>query len=226
MAVEQLLDEPVPDARAVPAGDPLRAEPDPLASRLARHVGARPRRDLDLLVLLPRARQGARPVRVLLRAADAHALLPGRRRVRGHPRRLGPQDARVRRRHGAARRAVRGAARPQRDLPPAHQGHRHRRRRAAARAGRHRTAAARRRQPVGPAQGRRPTARTTTSTSRSRSAPSATATTATACGSPRSRSRARSSGRRSRACPRARTSPTTARWRCRRGTSWRPRWRR
>ena len=34
-------------ARAVPARDPLRAEPDPLAPRLARHVRARPRRDLD-----------------------------------------------------------------------------------------------------------------------------------------------------------------------------------
>ena len=89
-------------ARAVPAGDPLRAEPDPLAPGLARHLGARPRRDLDLLVLLPRARQGARPVRGLLRPADAHPLLPGGRRVRGHPGRLGPQGAGVRRRHGAS----------------------------------------------------------------------------------------------------------------------------
>ncbi len=37
---------------------------------------------------------------------------------------------------------------------------------------------------------------------------------------------ARSSSRRSTACPRARTSPRTARSRCRRATSWRPRWRR
>ena len=95
MAVERLLDEPVPRARAVPARDPLRAEPDPLAPRVARDLGARPRRDLDLLVLLPRARQGARPVRVLVRPAHAHPLHPGRRRVRGHPRRLGPQGARA-----------------------------------------------------------------------------------------------------------------------------------
>ena len=36
----------------------------------------------------------------------------------------------------------------------------------------------------------------------------------------------RSSSRRSTACPRARGSPRTARSRCRRATSWRPRWRR
>ena len=42
----------------------------------------------------------------------------------------------------------------------------------------------------------------------------------------RSRSRARSSSRRSTGCPRARTSRRTASTRCRRGTSWRPRWRR
>ena len=39
-------------------------------------------------------------------------------------------------------------------------------------------------------------------------------------------SRCRSSSRRSTACPRARASPTTARSRCRRATSWPPRWRR
>ena len=36
----------------------------------------------------------------------------------------------------------------------------------------------------------------------------------------------RSSTRRSTGCPRGRSSPTTARSRCRRATSWRPRWRR
>ena len=41
---------------------------------------ARPRRDLDVLVLLPRARQDPRPVRDVVGPADAHALLPGRRR--------------------------------------------------------------------------------------------------------------------------------------------------
>ena len=50
---------------------------------------ARPRRDLDVLVLLPRPRADPRPVRDVLRPAHAHALLPGRRRLRGHPRRLG-----------------------------------------------------------------------------------------------------------------------------------------
>ena len=40
-----------------------RAEPDPLAPRLARHLRARARRDLDVLVLLPRARPDPRPLR-------------------------------------------------------------------------------------------------------------------------------------------------------------------
>ena len=91
MAVETLLDDEVPDARAVPARDPLRAEPDPFAPRVARHHRARPRRDLDLLVLLPRARQDPRPVRDVVRPAHAHALHPGRRRLRGHPGRAGPR---------------------------------------------------------------------------------------------------------------------------------------
>ena len=42
---------------------PRRAEPDPLAPGLARHRRARARRDLDVLVLLPRARPDPRPVR-------------------------------------------------------------------------------------------------------------------------------------------------------------------
>ena len=67
---------------------------------------------------------------------------------------------------------------------------------------------------------------TRTSTSRSRSARSATTTTATASAWPRCASRCGSSTRRSTGCPRATTSPPTASTRCRRGTSWRPRWRR
>ena len=215
-----------PRARAVPARDPLRAEPHPLPPGVARHDRARPRRDLDLLVLLQRARQGPRPVRVLVRPADAHPLHPGRRGDRGHPGGLGREGAAVHRGHGGARRPVRGDPRPQRDLPAAHQGRRHRPAGAAARPRRDRAAAARRRQPVGPAQGvslllvrqvrlqdpgrhggrlLRPL--------------------------PRARRRdprvvQRSSGRRSRACRRARTSRATGRSRCRRGTSWRPRWRR
>ena len=64
----------------VDAHAPVRAEPHPLASRVARHVGARARGDLDVLVLLPRARADPRPVRARRRPAHAHALLPGRRR--------------------------------------------------------------------------------------------------------------------------------------------------
>ena len=62
------------------------------------HQRARPRRDLDVLVLLPRARADPRPVRDVLRPAHAHALLPGRRRHRGHPRRLRGEAAGVHRR--------------------------------------------------------------------------------------------------------------------------------
>ena len=65
-----------------------------------------------------------------------------------------------------------------------------------------------------------------TSTSRSRSARSATATTATGSGCRRCASRCGSSSRPSTGFPRARGSPTTARWCCRRATSSRPRWRR
>ena len=69
----------------VDADAALRAEPDPLAPRLARDVGARAGGDLDVLVLLPRARADPRPVRARHRGADAHPLLPGRRARRGHP---------------------------------------------------------------------------------------------------------------------------------------------
>ena len=115
------------------------------------------------------------------------------------------QDARVRARHGAARRAVRGDAGPQRDLPPAHQG----------------TSAS------SPSSGcstlgvTGPLLRAAGNPwdlrkadalfvvrrvrlPRSRSAPWVTATTATGCAWPRSGSRARSSARRPRDCPRGR----------------------
>ena len=52
-----------PQARPVPARDPPRAQPDHEPPRLARDERARPRRDLDVLVLLPRARADPRPVR-------------------------------------------------------------------------------------------------------------------------------------------------------------------
>ena len=70
------------------------------------------------------------------------------------------------------------------------------------------------------------TCRTRTSTSTSRSGPSATTTTATASASPRCASRCGSSSRRSRGCPMAPGSPTTARSCCRRAMSSAPRWRR
>ena len=77
-----------PAAGEVPADALPGAQPDPLAPGLAGDDGARPRRDLDALVLLPRARPDPRPVRNGDRPAHAHALLPGRRRDRGHPARL------------------------------------------------------------------------------------------------------------------------------------------
>ena len=189
-AVETLLERRGAAARAVPAGDPSRAQPDHVPPGVARDERARPRRDLDVLVLLPRARDDPRPVRDVLGPADAHALLPGRRRDRGHP-------ARLRRRSCASsssempepRRPVRRPAREEPDRARAPARHRARRPGDAARARRHRAAAARRRQPVGPAQGRTRTRATTTSTSRSRSAPSATTTTATGSATPRSTSR-------------------------------------
>ena len=77
-----------PPKAVVDAHAPLRAEPDPLAPGLPRHGRARAGGDLDVLVLLPRARRDPRPVRDGRRVAHAHALLPGRRPRRGHPGRL------------------------------------------------------------------------------------------------------------------------------------------
>ena len=55
-AVETLRGGRGPQARAVPARDPSRAQPHRLAPDLARHERARPRRGLDLPVLPARAR--------------------------------------------------------------------------------------------------------------------------------------------------------------------------
>ena len=55
-AVETLLERRGPQARAVPARHPPRAQPDHEPPRVARDERAGPRRDLDVLVLLPRAR--------------------------------------------------------------------------------------------------------------------------------------------------------------------------
>ena len=74
-----------PQARPVPARHPPRAQPDHEPPGVDGDGLPRPRRDLDVLVLLPRARADPRPVRDELRPADAHALHPGRRRLRGHP---------------------------------------------------------------------------------------------------------------------------------------------
>ena len=52
-AVETLLDLEVRRTRPVPARDPPRAQPDHVPPRVARHERARPRRDVDVLVLLP-----------------------------------------------------------------------------------------------------------------------------------------------------------------------------
>ena len=73
---------------------------------------------------LPRARLHPRPLRDVGRPAPPHAVLPGRRRGRGHPARLRGQGPRVPRDHAAPDRPVRVAPRPERDLAPAHEGHR------------------------------------------------------------------------------------------------------
>ena len=140
-------------ARAVPARHPPRAQPDHEPPRVARDERAGPRRDLDVLVRLPRARDDPRPLRVLLGPAHAHALHPGRRRHRGPARRLGREVPRVLPRHARARRPVLRPARQERDRPAAPAPRLPAARGRAARPRRHRPAAARRRQPVGPAQG-------------------------------------------------------------------------
>ena len=94
-AVETLLRGRGAHARAVPAGDPPGAQPHHVPPGLAGNERPGPGRDLDVLVLLPRAREDPRPVRDVLRAAHAHALLPGRRRDRGHPARASREKLRA-----------------------------------------------------------------------------------------------------------------------------------
>ena len=101
---------------------PLRAEPHPLAPRLARHVGARAGCDLDVLVRVPRARADPRPLRARRRLPHAHALLPGRRARRGHPARLLSRGAQVLRLDAEGDRRLRDAADAQQDLARAHRG--------------------------------------------------------------------------------------------------------
>ena len=143
--------------------------------------GARARGDLDVLVLLPRARPDPRPLRDGDRVPHAHALFPGRRARRGHPGRLLPRVPQVRRLDAAGARRLPRAARPQPDLARADEGDR-----APVRGGRGRDG------PVGPGAarvGRRlgqpqalsRTSPTTRSSSTSRSIPRATCTRATGC---------------------------------------------
>ncbi len=96
-----------------------------------------------------------RPVRDVDRAAHAYPLLPGRRGLRGHPGRVRGEGPPVLPRDATADRPVRGAPGPQRDLPPAHQGHRDRLPRAAAGARGHRAALAGRGRALGSPQGDR-----------------------------------------------------------------------
>ena len=120
LAIEKLLALEVPEKATWMRTCLLRAEPDPLAPRLARHLRARARRDLDVLVRVPRAGPDPRPVRDGHRRPHAHALLPGRRARRGHPAGLLPRGAQVLRVDAEGDRRLRGRARPERDLARAH----------------------------------------------------------------------------------------------------------
>ena len=215
-------------ARAVPARHPHGAQPDQEPPRVARDERAGPRRDLDVLVLLPRARADPRPLRDVARAQRMHTryiqvggvaedIPPGwvEKVPRVHEGRCASAPTSTARCSTATRSSCSACA----TSCIGAEG-------AAARARRHRPAAARRRRAVGPAQGRAvlllrglrlqdPGRHRGRQLRPLRGAPS-----------PRSTSPATSSTRRSTACPRARTSPTTARSSCRRATSWRRRWRR
>ena len=170
-----------PAAGQLPARDPHGAEPDPLAPGLARHLRAGPRRDLDVLLLLPRARPDPRPLRDVHRPAHAHALLPGRRRLRGHPASASSEGPRVLRRDAVAAststRRSSTATRSSSSAPRASGSSRASGCSSSASPGRCCAP------PASPGTCARspPTSPTTTSTSRSRWARSATATTATAC---------------------------------------------
>ena len=204
-----------------------RAQPHPLAPRLARHLGARARGDLAVLVLLRRPRRDPRPLRDGRRDADAHALRPGRRHRRGPAAGLHGRGAEVLRVDAEVGRRVRGDPRPQRDLARAHEGRRAAlgRRRARARAVRADAALDRRR--LGPAARHAVPRLRRGRVRRARSTTAATSTTATACTWTRCASRCASSASASTGSTRrtaSRGSPTTARSCSRRGTSSTPRW--
>ena len=195
-------------------------------TRLPRHRGARAGGDLDVLVLLPRARPGARPLRTGHRGPHAHAVLPGRRAGRGHPVRLLRRGAQVLRLDAEGGRRLRSADRASGDLARANAGNRPPLGRGCDRA-RPVRAVLRASGVDWDLRGRSPTWPTTRSSSASRSTRTATSTTAIASGSTRCASRFGSSSSAStgsRACRASRGSPTTARSSCRRGTSSTPRW--
>ena len=111
LAIEKLLGLETPPKATWMRTLPLRAEPHPLAPRLARHVGARARGDLDVLVLLPRARADPRPVRdglrarACTRATSRPAGSPRTSRAASTPRR-GSSSSGCRRRSTSTRRCV------------------------------------------------------------------------------------------------------------------------
>ena len=112
------------------------------------------RRDLDVLVRVPRARADPRPVRARRGLPHAHPLLPGRRPRRGHPARLLPGGAQVLRLDAASDRRLRDAADAQQDLARAHRRARAALRRRRDRARPVRPGAARVGRRLGRAQGR------------------------------------------------------------------------
>ena len=80
----------------------------------------RARRDLDVLVRVPRARDDPRPLRARHRLPHAHAVLPDRRAGRGHPAGLLSRVPQVRRLDAQGARRLRRAAQQERDLGRAH----------------------------------------------------------------------------------------------------------
>ena len=228
LAIEKLLELEMPPKASWMRTLPLRAEPDPLAPRLARHRRARAGRDLDVLVLLPRARADPRPVRAGLRArgctratsrpagsprtSRAGFYPEARKFVDWMPNAVDEYEALVDRNKIWLERTQGLGLLSAEDaiaLGPVGPG--------AARLGRR----------LGPAQGRSRTSRTPSATSASRSTTRATSTRATACTWRRCASRRRSSrsaSTGSRAWRASRGSPTTARSCCRRARSSTPRW--
>ena len=227
LAIEKLLALETPAEGLLDAHLPLRAEPHPLAPRLARHGRARAGSDLDVLVLLPRARADPRPVRDGLRHAHAHALLPGRRARRGHPARLlSPRRASS---SSGCRRpstSTRGSSTGTRSGSSGRSGSACSRPTTRSRsASRGRCCA--RRASTGTCAASSRTSATPSATSTCRCTTRATSTRATGCTWRRCASRpgsSRSASTGSRGWRASRGSPTTARSCCRRARSSTPRW--